>query len=101
MLTILKTASKRRTRYLLLREITRRLGTPATRLPHKRRGERPRDYRADYNDWTAARVAEQFAVDVRSFGYRFDAPREWPTDNDRLDPNPAPPRIAKWSNSTL
>lgn len=41
-------------------------------LPHKRKGDRSKDYRAYYSDDTAEAVAKHFARDVNMLGYQFD-----------------------------
>lgn len=52
-----------------------RLGLKAlARLPHKRKGERRRDYRTYYSDAAAQRVADWYASDLEAFHYRFTEP---------------------------
>jgi chondroitin 4-sulfotransferase 11 len=57
------------------RQIADRLGVKAE-LPHLNKSERS-DYRASYDDETAAVVGQWFAEDVSRFGYTFD-PRPAP-----------------------
>lgn len=51
-----------------------RLGRGKTPLPHKRKGERQRDYRSYYSDRVAAHVASWYKADLEAFDYRFDDP---------------------------
>ncbi|MDG2384998.1 MAG: sulfotransferase family 2 domain-containing protein [Pirellulaceae bacterium] len=44
------------------------------KLPHKRRSQRPRDYRLSYTDRMAEQVADHFAPDIAAFEYSFDPP---------------------------
>jgi hypothetical protein len=54
-------------------EVFRRIGLPATDLPHKRRAmDRDKDYRCYYDDRTAELVARHFARDLEVLGYRFE-----------------------------
>jgi hypothetical protein len=63
------------------RTIVRELQMTERKLPHKRRGERHRDYRSHYTDETAEMVGEHFKVDLTTFRYRFDPPTS-------VDPSP-------------
>ena len=42
-------------------------------IPHANRSDRPRDYRAAYDDRTADAVARMCATDIARFGYHFSA----------------------------
>ncbi len=48
------------------------LGFRVTPLPRANASDRPADWRAAYDDLTAAIVAEDCAADIARFGYRFD-----------------------------
>lgn len=52
--------------------ICERLPKPGKPLPHKRKGNRKKDYRTYYTDETAAIVAQAYARDLEAFGYTFD-----------------------------
>lgn len=42
-------------------------------MPHANASDRPKEYRAAYDDRTAAAVADMCAEDIAQFGYRFGA----------------------------
>lgn len=54
------------------REACRRIGIRPPSLPHKRKAQDRRDYRAYYTDETAELVARHYRRDIELFGYRFD-----------------------------
>ncbi|MFP4075228.1 MAG: sulfotransferase family 2 domain-containing protein [Halochromatium sp.] len=54
-------------------EACARIGIDPPKLPHRRQArDRSTDYRAYYDDETAALVARHFAPDIERLGYRFD-----------------------------
>ncbi len=56
-------------------EACRYIGLTVPQLPHRRRADdRQRDYRAYYDDATAALVARHFHGDIALLGYSFDQP---------------------------
>jgi hypothetical protein len=54
-------------------DVCQRLHLNHVRLPHKRRSDRPRDYRTHYDDQLAERVASHYADDLAAFGYQFSS----------------------------
>ncbi|WP_139558774.1 sulfotransferase family 2 domain-containing protein [Methylotetracoccus oryzae] len=53
----------------------RKIGIRAPKLRHSRRAtDRRRDYRAYFDDASAALIAEHYQADCERFGYRFDDP---------------------------
>ncbi|MGF1451099.1 MAG: sulfotransferase family 2 domain-containing protein [Opitutales bacterium] len=57
-----------------IEEVQRRLGKRAAKLPHRRKGQRGRDYRSYYNDALAETVGRYYARDIATFGYTFTPP---------------------------
>jgi hypothetical protein len=53
-------------------QVLQRISMTATNLPHKRRGQRDRDYRSLYTDALAESVGQHYADDLTAFQYTFD-----------------------------
>ena len=47
------------------------LGQPKEALPHRRRADDRAAYRDYYDEETKALVEQQFAADIKAFGYEF------------------------------
>lgn len=60
-----------------LSELCKKLGLPPLALPKLKTGFRPGQYHYSqyYDDETRSLVAEQHSLDIKHFGYRFEAPR--------------------------
>ena len=54
-----------------VREVLRRIGVPATNVPHLARGARDGTYRSWFSAYSRGAVESFYRDDVRMFGYRF------------------------------
>lgn len=52
--------------------VFRKLGIACRSIPHQRNGKRTTDYRQNYSDTLADRIAQAYQSDIACFGYTFD-----------------------------